>query len=33
LTRIDDEELRPVVNAAQDVMKEDRMRLARVRPP
>ena len=31
--RIDDVQLRAVVNAAQDVVKEDRMRLARVRPP
>jgi hypothetical protein len=33
LTRIDDEELRAVANPAQDVMKEDRVRLARIRSP
>src|SRR5580704_6387042 len=33
LTRIDNVKLRAVANAAQDVVKEDRMRLARVRPP
>ena len=33
LTGIDDVQLRAVANAAQDVVKKDRMRLARVRPP
>ena len=31
--RIDDVEFRAVVNAVQDVMKEDRMRFARIRSP
>ena len=31
--RIDDVELRAVVDSAKDVMEEDRMRLARVRSP
>lgn len=32
-TRVDDVEFRAVANTAQDVMKEDRVRLARIRPP